>query len=165
MNRKQLAKENQRLARNIKRRLARLDKKYGEESFFVRKLNKMPLNIFGTRGKSIEELKKQYRELRYLDELKTSYVKGQKNFDTFWNDIKNYGYEAYDKFSRLYNRFVEENGMLEKYKYEIVDKIADFAEQGLSEYEIRQNIFDEYEKVITEDEEVDFTMEGTTRLF
>lgn len=130
------AKVNQRLLKNIKRRIARLEKnisKYGK-SPALEKLDELNIPMH-TRGLSLDELKSQYRDLMYFQTLRTSYVKGLKNYSSRWKGIspKLDDKEYSARFSSLYSRFVEEHAIMSHYKYEVYDLIAAYLDDNASD--------------------------------
>lgn len=146
-----LAKENQKLLKNIKRRFANLERKYGStiaiETF--RKRN-IPLT---TRGLSLKDLQQQHRNLTYISSLKTSTVKGQKQYEKSFKPIENAlkDTNVSDKFFELYNKFIEENRWMEKYKYEIFDTLLEEINENKSDEEIFNSIKEKINDLETED--------------
>lgn len=150
---KTLRKENQRLLRNVKRRLANITRKYGSSYATQRFLSlEIPMT---TRGLTDEELRKQYSALKYIDSMKTSRIKGMRNFEKFNKiiDSLNAAGEGFvDKFYSLYGRLVEENGLLEKYKYQVMDTIRDGILNADNDEVIRNNVLKLFDDIYRQEQ-------------
>lgn len=153
---KKLAKENQRLLKNLKRRFNNLINKFGythaTEKAGYTHVTQNPrfkvLNVpMSTRGLTKEQLKKQHRDLVYLSGLRTSTVVGQKNYEKFYNTILNVTNQSADiqvEFWKIYEHWVEERGLDENYKYDVMEIIQEGLASGDSEETIMQRISDLY---------------------
>ena len=153
---KQLAKENQRLLKNLKRRIERIKRKYGETSAVK---NFEELTNKTTRGLTASELRKQHRKLTYISGLSTSTVKGTKRYKQKFEKIEstfNFDKKLKDTFWSIYDKFTEENVLLEKFKYEIFDTINEYMNQGMDEEQIIENLKKIYneDKINAEIEEI-----------
>lgn len=115
------------------------------------------LDVFTT-GKTKKQLLKQFRDLKYFLQLKTSTITGYKKHQEFIEKrFKDLTKEQYDKIMNIYNKAVNENIMAEKFKYQIydylkeeiltkgdidefmIDKIIDKVYDWYEEYEPEQN--------------------------
>ena len=163
---KELARQNQRLLRNLKRRFATIKEKVnltGEESPALKqyegKLERGTLKLT-TRNLTKAELEAQHRELTYLNTLKTSRVKGYKNYINKWkptiDNLKRIGgKDLVDNFYSLYNKLVEENGLIAKYKYELFEIISDGLINNLSDEEIRKRVMEKFDEIYDSNQEVE----------
>ncbi len=163
---KELAYQNQRLLRNLKRRFATLKVRVnqtGEESPALKqwqgKIDRGTLKLT-TRNLTKTELEAQHRELVYLNTLKTSRVKGYKNYVNKWkptiDQLKSIGgSDLVDDFYTLYNKLVEENGLIAKYKYELFEIISDGLINNLSDEEIRRRVMEKFDEIYERDQEVE----------
>lgn len=110
-------------------------------------------------NKTKKQLLNQYRDLLYVNQLKTSTIKGYKEYmktaQSFFG-VKKSKEELIKNlknnplFSSLYNRMINENGMLEKFKYGVMGTIDDLVEHA--------NTFNEKElyKILQERYDVEY---------
>ena len=156
-----LVKEIRKLKNNITRRLDRIYYKYNEEELslhvyrrfkqqltnsFYKEENGNQVKINISPSTSISDLKLIRRNLYRLDAKKATRVK---DFNTYTNTIYNataYGIDLDNAFE-LYDKLVEENKLLENYKYELVQKIVEYKYNNLTEEEIAENIREIYSKI------------------
>ena len=150
---KQIAKENQRLLKNIKRRVKTLESKYGE-TIATKKFASLKNKT--TRNLSAKELREQRRDLLYINNLKTSTVRGfksfKKNFESIAERMTNKDFK--DLFWDIYGKMVEENKLLEKYKYELFDSIEELINDGINEDKIIEKLHDLYNEDYIENKEI-----------
>lgn len=162
--RSQLAAENRKLIRNLKRRIHNLNKKYGATPA-TSKLISMGTPLY-TKGLTLQQLKDQKRDLIYISGLKTSYVKGMKSFTEHWEKIdtffKEKGEYTKDKFWEIYNKFVEEHAIMHAYKYDITEIIYANMQDGKSEEQIYDNLNKLFNAIQYGEETV---VDDSTRLF
>lgn len=140
---KAIAKENQRIYKNVSRRIERVAKKYGENAFIVREWKKANVSPT-TRGLSLQQLTEQSAQLHRFETLKSSTVKGYKNYLKWSENVVNLAFADIDESElyKLYNKFVEENGLIAKYKYEAFDVITEMLIDGESEETIRERVME-----------------------
>lgn len=160
---RELVKEIRRLNTNINRRLSRIYYKYGEEEISLkvyRRYKQQLKNAFYKLDEksvlheikispdtSITDLRQVRRNLYRLDLKKSTTVK---DFNTYTETIYqavSYGVDIDEAFD-LYDRLVNENGLLANYKYELVQKIVEYKYNNLSEEEIADNIRKIYDKIV-----------------
>lgn len=137
-----ISKQNQKLLKNLKRRIKNLNKKFGATPA-TKKLLELKVPMY-TKGLSLQQLKDQRRDLLYITSLKTSYVKGMKNFLEHWEKIDTYlkqsGPETENKFWEIYNKFVEEHAIMHKFKYDVSEVIYAGMSEGKTEEQIEENL-------------------------
>ena len=140
---KAIAKENQRRYKNISRRIERIENKYGSNAYIVKKWKEANVSPT-TRGLSLQELSKQSAQLYQFDTLKSSTIKGYKNYLKWEEDVNSLALEGIDESElyKLYNKFVEENGLIAKYKYEAFDVITEMLIDGQSDEAIRERVME-----------------------
>lgn len=126
---KELRQEFSRLLKNVSRRVANIERRratafqYAATSFreFEKKIGKK------WRELSDEELRDYYRDLTYISNLKSSTLKGatqaKKNFEPIYNILNQSSPTLKEKFWKIYGKLVENNALLEKYKYDLFDAI------------------------------------------
>ena len=148
---KTLRKETRRLIKNISRRIERIEKydkittpQYAVENY--RSLN-IPKRLDKLSRKELENL---YRDLSYIERLKSSTVKGAKEVQRKLEPIKNklevLSPEAQKKFWKIYGKQYEiTSGTFEKYKYEVWGTIVDMMYQGKTEESIIEDIINAYD--------------------
>lgn len=138
-----LAKKNQQLLKNIKRRFQRIQKKYGS-SRAIEVLKKQHVKMT-TRNLSRKELEKQYKQLSYINALKTSTIKGVKSYEKYYKPLEQIFIEEpkmRDRFFEIYGKIIEENAWLQNYKYEIWEHITEQMNNNVSKDDIIKNILD-----------------------
>lgn len=147
-NRAETVKEIQKLRKNIVRRVERVKTKYGTTPA-VASFEEKNLDL-GVRGKSEAELKGLLNELRYFDRLRTLNMSGAKHYAKTFKEIeasldtferKNGKNPTKDRFWRLYSQFVEENQLLENYKYKVFETIHErVSKKGYTDKQIKQAV-------------------------
>lgn len=154
---KELIKENRRLLKNLSRRIANIEALgspvplYAVDKF--RQLEKtIPKNISRLDRKSLTTLN---RDLRYINALKTSTVKGAKKAQETWipieRNLKIFSPNNIAKFWEIYNKIYERmGGLTEKYKYELFDTITDFMYQGSDSDAVVEEIIDQFDDTLKE---------------
>lgn len=139
----------------LKARMQRIEKRFGTspalKEYYDRGLGKA-----STKGKTIEEIAKMKDNVEYISGLKTSTVKGVEAYEQSIApllDLYDSNRDVYDQIMYIYNRMVEENQILEKFKYEVLDMIADLSMREVSVkeiYEIAEQFYrDLYESSIS----------------
>lgn len=120
-----------------------------------------------------KELLSRYRQLTYIDKLKTSTVKGaeqaQKRFVPIENMLSQVSQTKQDEFWEVYEKLFERMGsVIEQYKYEVFDYIADslYIESGDPEDAVRAIEY-MYDETLHEVEDYDFFTKNrkTPKLF
>lgn len=126
----------------LKARMKRIEKRFGTspalEEYYSRGLGSA-----STKGKSIEDIAKMRDNVEYISGLKTSTVKGVEAYEQSIApllELYDSNRNVYDKIMYIYNRMVEENQILEKFKYEVLDMIADLSMREVSTREIYEII-------------------------
>ena len=148
-----LAKENRALWYNIRRRVARIQKKYpntpGLNSRIFKEFNP------STKGLSIKELTTQRRQLLYMAGLRTLTVKGAKRYQQIYESITNSFNAKVDEdvFWSNYHKLVEENELNEKiiYNDEKVEALVEMSVNGesdINKIKERLNEIDEAQDII-----------------
>lgn len=104
---------------------------------------------------SEKELRNAYRDLKYIDQLKTSTVKGAKeafeNFADVSEMLKALSNTQQDKFWNIYKRFYETSGgMAERFKYEVFEAIIDAQYSGMDADEFSENLNKIFDQVYGE---------------
>jgi hypothetical protein len=164
---KTLRKKTRRLIKNISRRIERIEKydkettpQYAVEKY--RSLN-IPKRLSELSRKELENL---YRDLSYIEKLKSSTVRGakevQRKLEPIKNNLKTLSPEAKKKFWEIYGKQYEiTSGTFEKYKYEVWGTILDMMYKGKTEEEIIEDIINAYdtlEELEGEDDEDEFSI-------
>ena len=150
-----MRKENQRLMHNLKRRIKRIGNSY------VQGLKAYKDVKWTTRGLSPEELRRNQRRLEYLNSLKTTTVKGFKQFKEEWSDIMNsLDKEQQNEFFEIYNKIIEENALFEKFKYEMLSTYAKYkkwfnGDKDTLHRALFEKANDMYQSMITQNTNVD----------
>ena len=137
---KTILKESQRLYKNISRRIKNI-MKYGDNlpQYAVHKWkefkDKFPERI--TKRLEPKKLVSIYRDLKYINALKTSTIKGAKRTQKVFVPVKEklnvLSKSAQDKFWDIYSKLYEHTATMERFKYELFDTIVDYTYKGTDE--------------------------------
>lgn len=129
-----LRKEIYKLNYNLKRRTERIEKKYGSDIAAVRKYKEIQIPKYLSKVEDIKDLRRLYRDLSYINDLKTSSVKGVQNYLAYSNDIigkvkniwSDFDEDDKRKYYQVLSRMEEYfGGIYERYKYEVMDVLVD----------------------------------------
>ena len=154
---KEMRKESRRLIKNLSRRIERIEglgssaPQYAVSAY--RELEKrIPKKITQLSDK---ELKTLYRDLRYINSLKSSTVKGalqsQAKFEPIKDKLEALSPETRKKFWSIYGKLYERtSGTLENFKYEIFETNIDYIYGGQDVDKAVEDIIAEYDKTLKE---------------
>ena len=152
---KQIIREISRLRRNISKRLSNVEglgdtaPQYAINRF--RDLEKdIPKNL---RTATESKLRTIYRDLRYINSLKSSTYKGAKNIQQTFEPIKEklnaLSPETRNKFWEMYGKLYERtSGTLENFKYQIFQTNIDYIYSGTDVDTSVEEIIREYDKTL-----------------
>lgn len=157
----EMRKESRRLIKNISRRISRIEG-LGESTPLY------AVNLYRDLEKTIpkrltelsdKDLRTLYRDLRYINSLKSSTVKGalqaQQKFEPIKAKLSVLSKETQDKFWSIYGRLYEKTGgEMEKFKYELFETNIDYIYSGSSVDDAFEEIINEYNASL-EDEDTD----------
>lgn len=123
----------------LRARVSRVQAKYGEtpaiEEYYNRGLDKL-----STKNLEIEDINKLKIDVDYISSLKTTYMAGAERYDKYvakWVDMYENDRSTYNRVMMLYNRMVEENELVEKFKYQVIEDIYTMVEkEGATNKEI-----------------------------
>lgn len=140
---KELIRQIHKNAHNFLRRISRVQAKFGTTQAIIKwqKSKYYKDNpTFKVKGLGRKELQDMLHEIKQLNSMKTSTIKGYKRFRKMQEDLARIyatlGPEYGKKIEVLYNKLVEENRFWEKYKYELRDAIEYCYNQNMSDDEI-----------------------------
>lgn len=156
LSRKEQQKEVRRLVKNLSRRIARIENLNLSGSQYAinryREIEKtLPKNLRPATDKQIQTL---YRDLRYVDSLKTGTVKGaketMKTFEPIKEKLSILSKDTRQKFWEAYGKLYENATTMANFKYEIFDVMTDYIFQGVDTDEIVLEIIDMYKNILEE---------------
>lgn len=137
---KTILKESQRLYKNLSRRMTNI-MKYGDKasqhavSKWKEFNDEFPERI--TKRLEPKKLVSIYRDLKYINALKTSTVKGairtKKVFVPVKEKLNVLSKSSQDKFWDIYSKLYEHTTTMERFKYELFDTIIDYVYEGIDE--------------------------------
>lgn len=100
------------------------------------------------------ELLSYYRQLKYIDSLKSSTVKGAleagKNASPILKSLKGLSEDKQKKFWEVYNKMVNKAGLFDRFKYEIWKTTLDLMLQGEDTEKIINDMITDYDDLILE---------------
>lgn len=148
--RKELTNNIQKMFNKLKDRIPRVEARYGK-TFGVSEFYNRGLDTRSVKGLSMEELSKLYRDVSYVEGLGTTSIAGVKHLENVIQpilDLKDVNENIPREIFEIYGRLVEENGMLEHFKYQVLETVADLVVGGFTKKEIADNIRSLYETII-----------------
>lgn len=108
-----------------------------------------------------------YRDIRYINDLKSSSIKGaesvKRSYEPIRERVGKLSADTQKSYYELYNKILETAPLLERFKYDIMDVAMMMTEKDMSIDESLKRFFDEYQQYLL-GLEGDSTDE-TTRLF
>lgn len=158
LNANELAKDIRRIEKNLKQRVAHIEAhedlpQFGAESFrkfedrLHRKLDGKPLSSL-----TEEELRTLHRDIRYINDLKSTSIRGAEIARDKYIPIKErleaLSPELRDRFREAYNKLVDENKLLEQFKYDIMGVDIDMIYGGSQADDIYYNIMELVDKTL-----------------
>lgn len=146
---KRLIKDIQRIKHNLERsttRVSKYEQQYNTPSPALKRFKS--LGKISVKGKDLKQLRKLHRQLVYIKGLKTSKVKGFKHYIYVFKEVlRDIPKNIEKKFWEIYNHAVEENGLWEQFKYDLMVEIHEDLEAGIDEDDIYQKINELYDKL------------------
>lgn len=154
LTKEELLKEVRRLRKNIGGRIKKIDALNIDLNRSASKDFKKFLQTYKNIGKDTteKELRSAYRDLKYIDQLKTSTVKGAKKAYEDFKDVEGLvnilspgkQKEFWDVYQKLYE---VSGGMAERFKYDVFSEVINAEIQGVDMEELALKITELYEKV------------------
>lgn len=155
LNRSELQKESRRLLTNLSKRIARIEglgssaPQYAVNRFrdvekeLPKRLSQLPE----------EDLRTLYRDLRYINSLKSSTVRGaldvQQKFEPIKAKLDALSPETRKKFWSIYGKLYERtSGTMENFKYELFEANIDYIYGGQDTDKAVQDIIEQYDNTL-----------------
>ena len=174
--RKALVSVIQKEYKRLKKKIEKIEAKYGSEIPSVEAYHRAKLDDFSVRGMDIDELKKAQEDIEYIggsyvpanNGAKSYYEGGFKTLEASgtqkyieyiepWLSLDDgEGGETrpyYEKIKRMYERLVEGNLILEKFKYQVLETITDLVMADYDEKEIYRIVDELHETLFQNDME------------
>ena len=160
LNANELAKDIRRIEKNLKQRVAHIEAhedlpQFGAESFrkfedrLHRKLDGRPLSSL-----TEEELRTLHRDIRYINDLKSTSIRGAEIARDKYIPVKEkldvLSPEIKSKFWEIYGKLVDENRLLEQFKYDIMGADISMIYGGTQADEIVETIRELYDTTLEE---------------
>lgn len=150
-----LEKEVKRLYRNVSRRIEKVRALENAPTYAVKDFDEATKNFSGsTKGMSMQELLNLERDLEYINDLKTSSVRGalkaKETFKPIADKLESYSKETQSKFWELYGKFMETLNIMDKYKYDVMDIVMDYTTAGVSIDEALKEMQNKFDTIIEE---------------
>lgn len=161
-NKSAMIRDIRRLEKNLKGRVSSIEKRedlpqFGAESFrkFERRMNKLLQGKRNLGALSEEQIQTLHRDIRYLNDLKSTSIKGATKARDVYKPVKEkidaLSPKLREKFWEIYNKTVERFGYMDMYKYELFETNIDYLYSG--ETDVDQavaEIFKQYDKTLRE---------------
>lgn len=160
LNANELAKDIRRIEKNLKQRVAHIEARedlpqFGAESFrkFEEKLHrKLDGNLLSSLTEA--ELRTLHRDIRYINDLKSTSIKGAEMARDKYIPVKDkldaLSPEIRNKFWEIYGKLVDENRLLEQFKYDIMGADINLIYGGTQADEIVDTIRELYDTTLEE---------------
>ena len=150
-----LEKEVKRLYKNVSRRIKRVRALENVPTYAVKDFDEATKNYTGRTSKmSMGDLLNLERDLEYIDNLKTSSVKGalkaKETFKPIADKLETYSKDTQDQFWALYGKFMETLNVMDKYKYDVMDIVMDYTTAGVSVDEAVKEMQKKFDTIIEE---------------
>lgn len=150
-----LEKEVKRLYKNVSRRIERVRALEDAPTYAVKDFDEATKNFSGsTKGMTMKDLLDLERDLEYINDLKTSSVKGalkaKETFKPIADKLDNFSKTTKDKFWELYGKFMETVNIMDKYKYNVMDIVMDYTTAGISVEKAIKEMQDKFDTIIEE---------------
>lgn len=146
---KALKKQISRLNNNLKRRIRNIEQSTETYKFSADKYNKLDKSL---RGKDKQQLKDLFRDLLYIDNLKTSRftgaVEANKTYGKIEKNLTSLSPKLKDEFWDAYGRIYENYGgaITEKYKYIFWEAVSQRQYSGESVDDIVKGIIEKFDR-------------------
>lgn len=150
-----LEKEVKRLYKNVSRRIERVRALEDAPTYAVKDFDEATKNFSGsTKGMTMKDLLDLERDLEYINDLKTSSVKGalkaKETFKPIADKLDTFSKTTKDKFWELYGKFMETLNIMDKYKYDVMDIVMDYTTAGVSVDEAVEEMQKKFDTIIEE---------------
>ena len=150
-----LEKEVKRLYRNVSRRIEKVRALEIAPTYAVKDFDEATKNYTGRTSKmSMQELLNLERDLEYIDNLKTSSVKGalkaKETFKPIADKLEKFSKDTQYQFWALYGKFMETLNVMDKYKYDVMDIVMDYTTAGVSVDEAVKEMQKKFDTIIEE---------------
>lgn len=150
-----LEKEVKRLYKNVSRRIERVRALEDAPTYAVKDFDEATKNFSGsTKGMTMKDLLDLERDLEYINDLKTSSVKGalkaKETFKPIADKLDTFSKSTKDKFWELYGKFMETVNIMDKYKYNVMDVVMDYTTAGVSVDKAMEEMQKKFDTIIEE---------------
>lgn len=150
-----LEKEVKRLYKNVSRRIEKVRALEDVPTYAVKDFDEATKNFSGkTKGMTMKDLLDLERDLEYINDLKTSRVKGalkaKETFKPIADKLDTFSKSTKDKFWELYGKFMETVNIMDKYKYNVMDVVMDYTTAGISVDEAVKEMQKKFDTIIEE---------------
>ena len=150
-----LEKEVKRLYRNVSRRIEKVRALENAPTYAVKDFDEATKNYTGRTSKMpMQELLNLERDLEYIDNLKTSSVKGalkaKETFKPIADKLEKFSKDTQYQFWALYGKFMETLNVMDKYKYDVMDIVMDYTTAGVSVDEAMKEMQKKFDTIIEE---------------
>lgn len=142
-NKQDLLRDIREIDKNLSRRMGRIRSKENLPQYAVNSYDKLKsrINFKKLNSLNAEELTKVYRNISYINNLKSSTVEGAKiaakTYEPLKERLATLSPSSRKKIQTLYNKYVEETaGLSDFFKYEILDTETDLFFEGENEEDI-----------------------------
>lgn len=149
--------EVRKLIRNIGRRVKNIEELgFVAPQYATKRFHELTDNMKSLSKMDEKELNTLYRDLKYVDSLKSSTVKGAidvgRNFEPIKQDLDTLSEDTRKKFWEIYEKFYERTaGTAEAYKYIVFERNIDEIFAGNTDVdEIVHNLIEAYDKSLME---------------
>ncbi len=153
LSQKELQKETRKLLTNLSKRITRIEGLENAPQYAVNRFREIEKNVPSRLTQlSEKDLRNLYRDLRYVNRLKSSTVKGAKEVENVFEPIKrkieSLSHENQRKVFGIYERFFETvGGLASHYKYEVLDYATEALQSFGGEDEALVNLIKAFDEI------------------
>ena len=153
LSQRELREETRRLLTNLSKRISHIEGLETAPKYAVNRFRDIEKNVPSSLTQlSEKDLRNLYRDLRYVNQLKSSTVKGATEVENVFEPIKrkieSLQQENQRKVFGIYERFFETvGGLASHYKYEVLDYATEAIQSIGDEDEALINLIKEFDKI------------------
>lgn len=158
LTREEMLEDSRRIYSNLSKRLKRIQKIENAPEYALLRFRELQENSpRDIRKLNDKELRAYYRQLKYINSLKSASVKGALSVASKWSPVKeklnSLSRDKEAKFWSVYGKLYEETGISNRFKYDVFENISARMMQGEDAEDILNSILELYKELKSENPE------------